>query len=267
MLSISLAAQAGQKDDMRLLEASSEGRTNEVRELLARHANVNVVLEKYGTSALMLACRSGRSAKVVHMLLEAGAKVNYADPILKETALMAATGSGNTNIITELLGRGAFVNVRNKCGTTPLLRARSVEREDIVKILLGNGARELTHVQKVDTLTRADAEMLTQEMERIRSAYLSWVGRNMSRAQNGYCPQWGDLEPYVPKELPVYARKGADMLGNPIGFGGRGIQLLSVSPATVHALTHLTGDEEETRRFWGELYPNELLTNGVPGRR
>ena len=119
-----------------LVLASSGGRVDHVRWLLAHGANPNVV-SKFGWTALMSAALQGHT-EIVALLLEAGADPNTRDAA-GETALMYA--GGHAEIIRRLLDQGADPNARSrKDGSTVLMYAIRPDNPDAITMLLDHGA-------------------------------------------------------------------------------------------------------------------------------
>merc|ERR1719191_1822311 len=54
--------------------------------------------------------------------------------------LMAAAKSGAVDTIPGLINSGAYVNMQDGAGTSPLLAATEADKADVVKVLLQNGA-------------------------------------------------------------------------------------------------------------------------------
>ncbi|CAN5583004.1 hypothetical protein BH20ACI4_BH20ACI4_01860 [soil metagenome] len=79
------------------------------------------------------------SAELVRLLIKHGAKVNLTD---KEgnTALILAVEYGRTEVFQELINNGADVNAQNNEGETALMRAANDDDLEKVKILLIAGA-------------------------------------------------------------------------------------------------------------------------------
>ena len=77
----------------------------------------------YGNhTALMEAARCGTDAKLVNMLLAAGANVNARDTDERTALYHAVNGKCSIEVIDALLAAGAEVNAQNKNGLTPLMR-------------------------------------------------------------------------------------------------------------------------------------------------
>jgi ankyrin repeat protein len=106
--------------------------------LLAKKANPNVVNE-FGAMPLTEAARLNDDM-LVKMLLEAGAKVDSANPD-DETALMLAIKNGSLPITETLVKAGANVNRIEKFhNQTPLIYAAAGGHIGIVKLLLSRDA-------------------------------------------------------------------------------------------------------------------------------
>jgi ankyrin repeat protein len=124
---------AGVYDD--LIHAVNNDDERTVAELLKRGVDVNSVGPN-GDSLLMLAARHGRPP-MVKLVLDAQPRVN-ARNAYGETALMVATFRGHTDVVRQLLARGAEVN---HPGWTPLSYAAAQNRMDIARILMSQGAQ------------------------------------------------------------------------------------------------------------------------------
>ncbi|MCP4701913.1 MAG: hypothetical protein GY862_34400 [Gammaproteobacteria bacterium] len=97
------------------------------------------VSDQRGNPALVLAA-SYKRAKIVGLLLNAGADVSAANPA-GMTALMTAAGKGHQGMIKRLLAAGANVNRQNpKSGWTALMLAAQNNHVKPVGLLLKNGA-------------------------------------------------------------------------------------------------------------------------------
>jgi ankyrin repeat protein len=103
-----------------LFLAAMNGNGAIMRKLLDAGANANQV-EKTGETILMVTIRSG-DADAVRALLEHGADPNTAEPQLQLTPLMVAAEAGYTEIVANLIKRGADIQVRTRTGATPARR-------------------------------------------------------------------------------------------------------------------------------------------------
>jgi ankyrin repeat protein len=106
--------------------------------LLAQPAiDINVPGEN-GASVLMVYVYRNRE-EVVTNLLQRGANVNLQD-MDGDTALHGAVKTGNLKVLRLLLAKGARVNTRSKLGATPLMWAGGYGQDEAARILLENGA-------------------------------------------------------------------------------------------------------------------------------
>jgi ankyrin repeat protein/tellurite resistance protein len=134
--------------DLALWNACVEGQAQNVRDLLAAGADVNIVVpdleddpSAVGDSPLNAACARGYT-ECVRLLLEAGANPNQnAPPEGGQFPLLMAAENGHEEIVAMLLGAGAsaaMINPENQ--TSPLCGAVRNGHEDITGILLDAGA-------------------------------------------------------------------------------------------------------------------------------
>src|SRR5216683_1906996 len=122
-----------------LIWAVELGRTETVRALLEKGADVNAA-RKDGVTALMIAASAGDRA-TVRYLLEKGAKVNPNDvDRIGQTALMVAAVRGHTDTVCVLAQSGIDVNAKDKDGLTALMYAADLGHTDTVRALLERGA-------------------------------------------------------------------------------------------------------------------------------
>jgi len=112
-----------------------------VRELLESGVNPNERDERGYTPLLWAALRAavGHQIPVVIALLQAGADPNAMTEGGDSTVLMWAVQSGNRDVVSCLIDRGALVNqAANE--VTPLMVAAQEGNEDMVRLLLDRGA-------------------------------------------------------------------------------------------------------------------------------
>ncbi|XP_057199689.1 fibronectin type 3 and ankyrin repeat domains 1 protein [Triplophysa rosa] len=96
--------------------------------------------DKNGCSPLHWAVDGGHLPVITYMILD-GCEVDIRDKVFLWTPLMrVAIISGSAAVAAVLLKAGADANVRDKAGKTPLMAAVLNNYEDLVKLLLGNGA-------------------------------------------------------------------------------------------------------------------------------
>jgi ankyrin repeat protein len=174
----------------RLLAAAAEGDAVEVRELLAKGADVNYKVEGqrtplasaalygnidivatllkaganvnqpsggYGEPPLMLACGEGH-LEVVKALLEAGADPN-GKSVDGRVALTEAAMNGHTGVVSALLRAGAAVNTKDSEGKTALMLAD--DSRELVVMLIRAGA-EVDALDKVGRTALLYAVVMNQ---------------------------------------------------------------------------------------------------------
>ena len=118
--------------------AAFEGRTEEVRRLVAREGAANALPDRW--SALMWAARAGQ-VDAMKALVDAGADVNLHDQGPNGwTALLHAVHKDQQKAVSALLGWGADPNARSENGCTALMLAAGQGEKEIVAILLHHGA-------------------------------------------------------------------------------------------------------------------------------
>ena len=125
-------AAAGVYEDLR--SAVENDQTSEIAKLLARGADPNTPDER-GNTLLMVAVRH-KNAKLVDLLIDAGARLNHAG----WNPLLYAATAGHPKIIRLLLDGGAAINSTSENGTTALMMAARGNHTDTIKVLLKNGA-------------------------------------------------------------------------------------------------------------------------------
>jgi len=120
-----------------LMLAADNGHENIVRLLLARDADVNARNE-FDHSALILTAENGNET-IVRLLIESGAGIN-SRTIDGHTALIIAAHNGHENVVRLLLDKGAEIDARNNIGSTALSVTATSGHESIARLLLDRGA-------------------------------------------------------------------------------------------------------------------------------
>tara|TARA_B100000579_G_C22593386_1_gene739130 strand:- start:27 stop:815 length:789 start_codon:yes stop_codon:yes gene_type:complete len=123
-----------------LLEAAESGDISEVKNLLARGADVNAT-DKYGITALHWAAERGYE-EIVKALVKAGADVN-AKESAGWTALHYAGLCGFADIVQALVIAGADVNATDNDGWTALQLAKSSDHKLSFKNAIEEGKQKL----------------------------------------------------------------------------------------------------------------------------
>lgn len=118
--------------------ACTNGNARMVARLLEAGADPNTVLPG-GETALMTAARTG-SLEAVRLLLAKGADVKAKEKKYGQAALHWAAAEGHADVIAELVKAGALVEDRLDSGYTPLLFAVREGKIEAVKALLKAGA-------------------------------------------------------------------------------------------------------------------------------
>ncbi len=88
-----------------LILASQQGRSDVVRFLLERHAQLDAV-DQYGNNALWAACYAENS-DCINRLVHAGVDINHQNSASGATALIFAASSGREKVVAQLLTLGA----------------------------------------------------------------------------------------------------------------------------------------------------------------
>jgi serine/threonine-protein phosphatase 6 regulatory ankyrin repeat subunit B len=116
-----------------LMLAAGAGHVELLHKLLTAKADVNFTNDRGGT-ALMYAATGG-DPNSVELLLSHGASVNI-KAANGWTAVTLASAKGYETIVKRLLNAGSDVNVADIYGLTPLMRAVSGQKLEVVRILL-----------------------------------------------------------------------------------------------------------------------------------
>lgn len=94
----------------------------------------------FGEAPLHLAARNG-AARIVTMLVEAGAAVNVTEKGHSRTPLHLAAETGHTDVVRRLLAAGADAKAMSSLLGTPLHSAVAFGRTAVAQLLLGAGGR------------------------------------------------------------------------------------------------------------------------------
>ena len=132
------------------------GDTAAVKEFLDRGVNANT-RDPDGRTPLTEAAYYGHT-EIAKLLLDHGADVfarkvhgetaydmaaghqDIAQMIKREMELLDAAGKGDVRVVKELLDKGAYVNVRDPDGRTPLTEAVWNNNGELVRLLIDRGA-------------------------------------------------------------------------------------------------------------------------------
>lgn len=142
LLAAPVAAQLGQSEGYKFLQAIKDSKNNDVVQALEQ-PGVTVVNTRditSGDGALHIVARRGDLAYLNYLLSK------DADPNLKngkgETPLMIAVGNGRIELVQSLIRYRANVNIGSASGETPLILAvkRQDPNLDLIRALLDAGA-------------------------------------------------------------------------------------------------------------------------------
>jgi len=143
-------------EEAALIEAAIRGDTAAVKEFLDRGVNANT-RDPDGRTPLTEAAYYGHT-EIAKLLLDHGADVfakkvhgetvsdmaaghpEIAQMIKREISLLDAAGKGDLRVVKELLDKGAYVNVRDPDGRTPLTEAVWNNNGELVRLLIDRGA-------------------------------------------------------------------------------------------------------------------------------
>jgi ankyrin repeat protein len=106
--------------------------------LIEAGADVNERSE-FGYPVLVFAVKLGRN-QLVDILLSAGAEINTTEVAMGRTALAWAVATNNIETVRKLIEAGADLEMTDELGNTPLMTAKSIGSEEIVKLLIKAGA-------------------------------------------------------------------------------------------------------------------------------
>ena len=134
------AAQLGQSEGYRFLQAIRDSDGNEVNSLLAKPGTTVVNAKDYssGETALHIVAKRGDTV-YTRFLLQKGANPNIRDA-RGTTPLAAAVIAGQDAVIPLLIQGKADVNLANPAGESPLILAVHLRQYGIIRALLDSGA-------------------------------------------------------------------------------------------------------------------------------
>jgi ankyrin repeat protein len=126
-----------------LLNASANGDSDYVAELLRQGHHANEKFPLIGTRPLILAAAAGHN-ETVKTLLEAGADVNAKD-CTGWTALHAGAYGGNADVVSLLLKYGAVSNERGWFLNSPVDIAEALNHKEVTDLLRESSAAMTVH--------------------------------------------------------------------------------------------------------------------------
>lgn len=163
-----------------LVKAVENDDTQAARNLLAQGASVNAYRKSDFASALWIATNNG-SDDMVRLLLNHHADVDWRSSPNGQFPLLRAAALGYSSIADILLENGAYIDERDRWGTTALVAAAKYNHVDIVRDLLDRGAdKNATDVEGHTALWEAEQYKATPAAQ-----VLITVG-----ASRAYCPHF-----------------------------------------------------------------------------
>ncbi|MDX9905428.1 MAG: ankyrin repeat domain-containing protein [Bacteroidales bacterium] len=134
--------------------------TDIARFLLERQADINHQ-NLAGMTPVMIALDSSYSDLSLYLISQQDLKVNITDTA-GYTALFYAVRSGKSNLLEQLLKRGADPNIADRSGATPLLYGCAAENTQMVNLLLDYHANP--DISTSDSLTPLIAAILLKSL-------------------------------------------------------------------------------------------------------
>ena len=112
------------------------------RALLKAGADVNQVSRLTGDTVLQTAViqLSEKRLPLAHLLLDAGARADFGDPVRNDQMMSEACTSSDITLVKALIDAGARVNPSADSVRPPLFSAAGQDSVDIMSLLLGKGA-------------------------------------------------------------------------------------------------------------------------------
>ncbi len=136
---IASMAELNDDDHMRYTEALRDGNVKLVKKYLDTDAKPNDKF--FGWSALQIAATKGQ-LKVVELLIERGADLDYQHPISKNTAFHMAAFGGYSDVVKLLAAKGADVNIKMRADVSIIRAIRDEGNTKMVELLTSLGVRD-----------------------------------------------------------------------------------------------------------------------------
>ncbi len=168
-----------------LMAAAYYGQDTTIDILLRHGADLNLLSDGEdglgcGMTALMFAAGSffpSNRHLVVSKLIAAGADLERQSPNGKTAiSYSALTGCGDRNSVEKLIGAGANLNLRDKCGYTILMRLAAAENYQMFNLFLQSGASAegIESIQLIQAATKG-------HLDRVRSILAAPVNLDLDR--------------------------------------------------------------------------------------
>ena len=153
----------------------------EVRNLIARGANVNGrEKDSENVTPLFLAVENG-NAEIAETLLNFGAKVNARDEN-RQTPLMRLDEDASPELIRALIKHGAKINTTDKEGSTPLILAAENASAEVLQILIDYGAD--VNAQNKEGQTALMIAAYEDDLEKVKILILAGANVNLKNKED-----------------------------------------------------------------------------------
>jgi ankyrin repeat protein len=123
-----------------LMLSSSEGYADIVKKLLSAGSMINIQ-DNEGDSALMSAAKSGNT-DIARILINSGAVVDLEDNCGRTSLTWAILRCDSPETVKELISAGANVNIKTRDGQSILEKAKALQKEAMIELLINAGAEE-----------------------------------------------------------------------------------------------------------------------------
>lgn len=133
-----------------IFQACKEGNLSEVRAMINENEYLGRAEDGDLDTLLHAAVYSGCNNLLRYLINEALVPVNAINNF-RLTALHLAVSSGSVDNITLLLNSGAYIDVQDSAGKTPLIYSSCYNRADVTQLLLDRGASVRTFDSSGDT--------------------------------------------------------------------------------------------------------------------
>ncbi len=132
-------AQLNDDDHVRYTEALRDGNIQLVKKYLGVNADVNDKF--FAWSALQIAANKGQ-LKIIKLLIDKGADINYQHPISKNTAFHMAAFGNYTEVVKYLSAKGADVNIKMRADVSIIRVLRDEGNVSMVELLTSLGVKD-----------------------------------------------------------------------------------------------------------------------------
>ena len=236
-----------------LIQAVLNGEKEIAELLINQGADVNLV-DTDGFSALMIAAKQNRP-QLAKLLIDKDAQVDVFEKNYHSSVLMTAVKSESTEIVQLLLDQKVNVNFRDIYGSTALLKAKLKKNGEIIKLLVNVGASEELFTSDI---TLEYAQITKIELGNLESAFRQWFRTKQINLRDlKKVPEWSKMTEFIRQETPLWHRNGLDVLGNPFEFDLKRVSCY-IGLKSFNAFRSVTGNEQNSREFWGRYSPPDF---------